>query len=141
MPASLSGEVADEWVSRMLERLEAKEKRRHPNDQELFDRAVELSTKYLGGKARPESVRWVDNQQHRWGSCTPENGTIRISTRIRGLPEWVINYVIIHELVHLLVPGHGPKFWKLVKQYPRAERARGFLEGFSVGTHNQPEEF
>ncbi|GAA4098803.1 M48 metallopeptidase family protein [Nonomuraea soli] len=124
----------------MLERLAAKEKRRRPTDEGLLERANELSLKYLDGMARPVSVRWVDNQQHRWGSCTPENGTIRISTRIRGLPEWVINYVIIHELVHLLVPSHGPKFWKLVEQYPKAERARGFLEGFSAGAANQPEE-
>ena len=81
-------------------------------------------------------MRWVDNQQHRWGSCTPENGTIRISTRLKGLPEWVINYVIIHELVHLLVPSHGPRFWALVEQYPKAERARGFLEGFSAAAHD-----
>ncbi|MBA2895890.1 hypothetical protein HNR30_007276 [Nonomuraea soli] len=127
-------------MSRMLERLAAKEKRRRPTDEGLLERANELSLKYLDGMARPVSVRWVDNQQHRWGSCTPENGTIRISTRIRGLPEWVINYVIIHELVHLLVPSHGPKFWKLVEQYPKAERARGFLEGFSAGAANQPEE-
>jgi hypothetical protein len=95
---------------------------------------------FLNDRARPASVRWVDNQQHRWGSCTPDNGTIRISTRLKGLPEWVINYVIIHELAHLLVPSHGPEFWALVEQYPKAERARGFLEGFSAAAHTAPEE-
>ncbi|MFI6296379.1 M48 family metallopeptidase [Nonomuraea sp. NPDC050790] len=124
----------------MLDRLAAKERRRRPTDEGLQARANELSAKYLDGKARPASVRWVDNQQHRWGSCTPDNATIRISTRLKGLPEWVIDYVIIHELVHLLVPSHGPQFWALVEQYPKAERARGFLEGFSAAAHNAPEE-
>jgi len=124
----------------MLDRLAAKEERRRPTDEGLLTRANELSARYLDGKARPASVRWVDNQQHRWGSCTPDNATIRISTRLKGLPEWVISYVIIHELVHLLVPSHGPEFWTLVEQYPKAERARGFLEGFSSAAQNQPEE-
>ena len=124
----------------MLDRLAAKENRRRPTDEALLERAKELSAKYLHGRAMPASVRWVDNQQHRWGSCTPENGTIRISTRLKGLPEWVINYVIIHELVHLLVPSHGARFWALVEQYPKAERARGFLEGFSAAAHTAPEE-
>ncbi|GAA0950507.1 M48 family metallopeptidase [Nonomuraea longicatena] len=140
LPAWLSGEDAEEWVSRMLDRLAAKERRRRPTDEGLMARAKELSAKYLDGKARPASVRWVDNQQHRWGSCTPETETIRISTRLKGLPEWVIDYVIIHELVHLLVPSHGPGFWALVEQYPKAERARGFLEGFSAAAHTAPEE-
>ncbi|SPL92542.1 Putative predicted metal-dependent hydrolase [[Actinomadura] parvosata subsp. kistnae] len=140
LPAWLSGEDADEWVSRMLDRLAAKERRRRPTDEALLERAKELSAKYLDGEPQPVSVRWVDNQQHRWGSCTPETGTIRISTRLKGLPEWVINYVIIHELVHLLVPSHGAKFWALVEQYPKAERARGFLEGFSAAAHTAPEE-
>ncbi|MFD9940705.1 M48 family metallopeptidase [Nonomuraea sp. NPDC059023] len=124
----------------MLDRLAAKERRRRPTDEGLQARANELSAKYLDGRARPATVRWVDNQQHRWGSCTPDNATIRISTRLKGLPEWVIDYVIIHELVHLLVPSHGPQFWALVEQYPKAERARGFLEGFSAAAHNAPEE-
>ena len=124
----------------MLDRLAAKERRRRPTDEALLERAKELSAKYLDGEPDPVSVRWVDNQQHRWGSCTRETGAIRISTRLKGLPEWVINYVIIHELVHLLVPSHGPKFWALVEQYPKAERARGFLEGFSAAAHSAPEE-
>lgn len=116
----------------MLDRLAAKEQRRHPSDDDLLGRARELSTRYLDGKAEPASVRWVGNQRHRWGSCTPDHGTIRISTRLRGMPAWVVDYVIIHELAHLLVPNHGPKFWALVDRYPKAERARGFLEGFSM---------
>jgi predicted metal-dependent hydrolase len=124
----------------MLDRLAAKEQRRRPSDDDLLDRAVELSARYLGGEARPSSVRWVGNQKHRWGSCTPDHGTIRISTRLQGMPSWVVDYVIMHELVHLLVPSHGSRFWALVERYPKAERARGFLEGFSTAAHGSAEE-
>jgi predicted metal-dependent hydrolase len=132
LPAGLSRTDEEQWVRRMLDRLAAKEQRRRPTDDDLMERAKELSARYLDGKAVPQSVRWVENQQHRWGSCTPDQGTIRISTRIRGMPHWVVDYVLMHELVHLLVPSHGPRFWTLVERYPRAERARGFLEGFSM---------
>jgi len=125
----------------MLDRLAAKEQRRRPSDDDLLDRAVDLSARYLGGEAKPSSVRWVENQQHRWGSCTPDHGTIRISTRLRGMPSWVVDYVIMHELVHLLVPSHGSRFWALVERYPKAERARGFLEGFSTAAHSSAEGF
>ncbi|MGW4424107.1 M48 metallopeptidase family protein [Streptosporangium sp. NPDC004631] len=141
LPAGLSSTDEEQWVRRMLDRLAAKEQRRRPSDDDLFERATELSARYLDGEARPSSVRWVDNQQHRWGSCTPDHGTIRISTRLRGMPSWVVDYVIVHELVHLLVPSHGPRFWSLVEHYPKAERARGFLEGFSTAAHGAAEEY
>ncbi|MDF5755538.1 M48 family metallopeptidase [Spongiactinospora sp. TRM90649] len=141
LPAGLSRTDEEQWVRRMLDRLAAKEQRRRPSDAELLDRARDLSARYLDGKADPVSVRWVENQRHRWGSCTPDHATIRISTRLRGMPSWVVDYVIMHELVHLLVPSHGPAFWELVERYPKAERARGFLEGFSVASQGSAEEY
>ena len=48
------------------------------------------------------------------------------------MPSWVLDYVLVHELAHLRVPGHGPKFWALVDRYPRTERARGYLDGISA---------
>jgi predicted metal-dependent hydrolase len=140
LPAGLSTTDEEQWVRRMLDRLAAKEQRRRLSDGDLLERAMDLSARYLDGKAIPTSVRWVDNQQHRWGSCTPDHGTIRLSVRLRGMPAWVVDYVILHELVHLIVPSHGPKFWVLVERYPRAERARGFLEGFSMGANGSAEE-
>ena len=81
---------------------------------------------------RPASLRWVDNQNGRWGSCTPADRTIRISGRIMDMPDWVIDYVLLHELVHLLVPSHNATFWSTVARYPKAERARGYLEGVAA---------
>ncbi|HWB36427.1 MAG TPA: M48 family metallopeptidase, partial [Rugosimonospora sp.] len=101
----------------------------------LAVRAQRLVSRYLPElqrKAQLTSLRWVDNQHGRWGSCTPADRTIRISTRIMDMPDWVIDYVLLHELVHLLVPSHNATFWNTVARYPKAERARGYLEGVAA---------
>lgn len=134
IPARFTRAQEREWVRRMVTRLASQEVKRRPSDVELAARAAELSERYLGGRARPTSVRWSTQQGRRWGSCTPSEGSIRISTRVRGMPRWVLDYVLLHELAHLLQGGHGPEFWALVDAYPRTERARGFLEGFAFAT-------
>ena len=131
IPAQMSAKEEERWVRAMVERLERRERRSALEEPELSRRAMALSAQYLGGKAHPVSVRWVSNQAARWGSCTPVDGTIRISDRVRSLPDYVVDYVLLHELAHLLVPNHGPAFWNLLAAYPRTERARGFLEGYA----------
>ena len=133
VPARLTRAQEKEWVERMLARLEAQEKRRRPSDGQLAARATDLSARYLGGRAVPVSVRWSSNQGRRWGSCTPSDRTIRISDRVRGMPRWVLDYVLLHELTHLLHAGHGPEFWAELDSYPHTARARGFLEGYAYG--------
>ena len=132
VPAGLSTREEQEWIATVLERLAQRERRRRPSDDALFERARELSERYLDGRGVPASVRWVSNQRSRWGSCTPDDGTIRLSAQLRGMPGWVVDYVLLHELTHLLVPGHGPSFWELVNRYPKTERARGYLEGVAA---------
>ncbi|MQS09425.1 M48 metallopeptidase family protein [Streptomyces alkaliphilus] len=129
IPARMTVEEESRWVATMLDKLAAQEERRRRPRADLEERAARLSERYLGGRARPVAVRWVGNQNTRWGSCTPATGTIRLSHRLRDMPEYVLDYVLLHELAHLLVPGHGPDFWALLEAYPRTERARGFLEG------------
>ncbi|MGV9852700.1 M48 metallopeptidase family protein [Streptomyces sp. NPDC003442] len=129
IPARMSEAEERRWVGVMLEKLAAQESKRMLGDAELAARAELLSGQYLGGRARPDSVRWVTNQNTRWGSCTPAEGSIRLSHRLQGMPEYVVDYVLLHELAHLLVPGHGRRFWQLLEAYPRTERARGYLEG------------
>jgi hypothetical protein len=92
-----------------------------------------LSRRYLDGRAVPTSVSWSQRQGRRWGSCTLATGEIRLSARLRQMPDWVVDYVLVHELVHLLEADHSSEFWSLVERYPRTERARGFLEGASYG--------
>ncbi|WP_084693488.1 M48 family metallopeptidase [Actinomadura atramentaria] len=135
LPSRLSKAEEEQWIATLLQRLAERERRRRPSDDDLFTRALELSRRHLGGRAEPASVRWVDNQHARWGSCTPDDATIRLSTRLRGMPPWVLDYVLVHELAHLLIPGHGPDFWALVGRYPKAERARGYLEGVAATAH------
>lgn len=132
IPARFTRRQEQEWVARMLERLAAQERRRRPGDEELLIRARALNERHLRGLATPASVTWVQNQNTRWGSCTPADRSIRLSTRLLGMPSWVLDYVLLHELAHLIEPGHGPDFWSLLDGYPRTERARGFLEGFSA---------
>lgn len=129
IPARFTRAQEREWVGRMVERLAAQERRRRPSDAQLAARATDLSRRYLGGRAVPASVRWSSNQGRRWGSCTPSDGTIRISDRVQGMPRWVLDYVLLHELTHLLQPGHGEAFWAELASYPHTQRARGFLEG------------
>ncbi|MBY8888262.1 M48 family metallopeptidase [Streptomyces sp. PTM05] len=135
IPARMSAAEEKRWVTVMLERLAAKERRRPRGDDALAERAARLSAQYLDGRARPDTVRWVTNQNSRWGSCTPAEGSIRLSHRLQGMPDYVVDYVLLHELTHLLVPGHGPDFWALLKAYPRTERARGYLEGVASAAH------
>ena len=131
IPARMTRAEEREWVAVMLERLAKQDRKLRPSDRDLLARAIELSRTWLAGRAKPASVRWVGNQGSRWGSCTPVDRTIRLSDRLQGMPSWVVDYVLVHELAHLLVPGHGPDFWALVDQFPRTERARGYLEGVS----------
>jgi hypothetical protein len=132
IPARFTAAEEAEWVERMMARLKARERRGRRGDGALETRARELARRYLDGAVTPRSVRWVNNQGSRWGSCTPSDGTIRLSSRLQGMPVWVVDYVLLHELAHLAVPGHGARFWALLEAYPRTERARGYLEGVAA---------
>jgi predicted metal-dependent hydrolase len=134
IPARMSRAEEQEWVATMLARLERSEKRRRPSDATLMRRARDLNARYLDGAATPGTVRWVDNQNSRWGSCTPADRAIRLSRRLEGMPGWVIDYVLVHELAHLIEVGHTARFWRLVDRYPKAERAKGFLEGVAAAS-------
>lgn len=131
VPARMASREIARYVEDLVRRLDARDVRTFPDDEHLRRRADELNERYLHDRAQPSSVRWVDNQRKRWGSCTPVDGTIRLSTRLQGMPDFVIDYVLLHELGHLLVPGHGPDFESLMAPFPHLERARAFLDGVS----------
>ena len=128
IPATMSRVDEERWVAQMVSRLE---RRRATPATDLAARAAVLAGRYRLPK--PVDVRWVDNQQSRWASCTPDDGVIRVSSRLAGFPAWVLDYVLVHELAHLVEPGHDRAFWALVNRYRRAERARGFLLAKSAG--------
>jgi hypothetical protein len=127
IPASMTKTEEAHWVGVMVKRFE----RRHAAAQhDLEGRADTLARRYK--LPQPSSIEWVGNQMRRWGSCTPVDGSIRVSDRLARFPTWVLDYVIVHELAHLQEPGHGKAFHALVDRYPKAERARGFLMGVDL---------
>ncbi len=85
----------------------------------VVKRAQELGVSF--GRAR------IVDSRYRWGSCTVRNN-INLNWRLIKAPMFVIDYVIVHELAHLLEPNHTPRFWNIVKtQVPNVDRARGWL--------------
>ncbi|MCE5260344.1 MAG: M48 family metallopeptidase [Chloroflexi bacterium] len=128
-PASLPADELENIINHLIEEIKNKQgrQRRVVTDHDLQQRAEELNQRYFQDKLRWKSIAYVSNQRQRYGSCTPHQGTIRISDRLKLVPGWVLNYVLIHELAHLLEPGHNAAFWRMVNQYELAERARGYL--------------
>ncbi|MFT4245981.1 MAG: M48 family metallopeptidase [Micrococcaceae bacterium] len=100
------------------------------SDNELLHRALKLREKYLPEVPVPKSIRWVTNQSTRWGSCTVTTGSIRLSSKLQDFPNWVVDHVILHELVHLKIPRHNAKFYEMLNRYPKNEKAEGFLAGY-----------
>jgi len=122
IPATMTRAEEERWVAEMVRRLQ---RSTAACGVDLEERATALAERYE--LPRPTSIRWVDNQEHQWGSCTPGDGTIRISSRMATFPRWVLDYVIVHELAHLVRTPHDAEFHALVDRYPLAERAHGFL--------------
>lgn len=123
--------ISDEELNAMIEdfkkRFERKAKRARLDDVGLDKRAQELNKLYFEGQLQWNSMTWSTRQNSRYGSCTPANKTIRISHQLEKVPRFVLDYVIVHELAHLLEANHSQNFWDLVYRYPRTERARGYL--------------
>ncbi len=146
VPARLSAADEAHHVDALVSRLLAREARARStaDESELLRRAYELSQRYLapqlGEAVVPVSVSWASNQLRRWGSCTPAAATIRLSSRLQTMPRWVSDYVLLHELVHLVEPGHNPRFRRLLAGYPDAERAHGYLQGYSDAGRAAPEQ-
>jgi predicted metal-dependent hydrolase len=114
-------------IDKLRARLKKRVIRKELDDAQLERRARELNRLYFDGQLKWTSIRWVTNQHKRAGSCTPSTGAIRVSHHVDKMPAFVRDYVLVHELAHLLVPNHSPEFWELVNRFPRTERARGYL--------------
>lgn len=122
VPAGLPRDEERRLVDELVEKVRRKSE---VGTIDLAARASALAIRY--GLSQPGEIAWSTRQNLRWGSCTPAHGTIRISTRLASVPEFVLDYVLVHELAHLEVPGHGPEFQALEGRYGLAERARGYL--------------
>jgi predicted metal-dependent hydrolase len=136
-PAHMSDAELEPIIETLQQRITRQKDKDQLDDNKLHRRAQQLNRQYFKGKLSWQSIKWVTNQNQRVGSCTPSQGTIRLSHRLAKMPGFVLDYVIVHELAHLLEANHGAKFWKLVNRYPKTERARGYL--MAVGWENLEE--
>lgn len=139
-PAHISDRELNKIIDQLRERMQTRNRRRPQTDETLEQRARELNRQYFDGRLKWQSIRYVSNQNHRFGSCTPDDGTIRLSDRLASMPAFVRDYVIVHELAHLVEANHGPRFWALVNRFPRTERARGYLMAVGLEDLNESEE-
>jgi predicted metal-dependent hydrolase len=114
------------WAETMRRRLERRMERSRPSDQRLMERAGTLNDRHFGGRLRWTSIGFVE-MAHTWGSCTFTTGAIRIAKRAASLPDWVLDYLVVHELAHLEHSDHGAAFHELENRYPLSERAKGYL--------------
>lgn len=126
VPARMPHHERERWAEVMRRRLEKVRARTRPSDERLSVRARALNERHFEGRLRWTSIGYAE-MQTLWGSCTFTDGAIRISKRAAGLPEWVIDYLVVHELAHLEHSEHGPEFHELENRYPLSERARGYL--------------
>ncbi len=130
---SVPADISDAELAPILRQFEQQalaklvKQRRFASNEDLERRAQTLNRELFGGSLRWRSIRFVGNQQTLFGSCTPGKGTIRLSNRLLGTPDFVIDYVLAHEMAHLVQPHHDQAFWDLVNRYPLTERARGYL--------------
>lgn len=127
------------WAEVMRTRIERQLERARPTDAKLEARAHLINRRYFGGRLQWNSIAWAD-QGRRWGSCSYMVGVIRISERAARLPEFCLDYLLVHELAHLEHADHGPAFWELVNRYALAERARGYLMAIDHGLGRLPDE-
>jgi predicted metal-dependent hydrolase len=126
-PAHLSDAELAPIIDQLKNRLKTRATRNQLDSELLERRARELNREYFDNKLTWTSIRWVTNQHKRAGSCTPSAGTIRISHHVDKMPAFVRDYVLVHEMAHLVEPNHSPRFWEMVNRYPKTERARGYL--------------
>ncbi|PNL18283.1 M48 family metallopeptidase [Micrococcus sp. FDAARGOS_333] len=138
LPAGLAAGEERQWIERMIAKAPAPPAAHDdgpaPDDGSLAARAERLRARLVPEAPRPTSVTWSSRQRQRWGSCTPSRRTLRISTQVHGMPEWVLDAVLVHELAHLLESGHGPAFRRLVSRYDRYAQAMAFLQGVTFAT-------
>lgn len=126
VPASMPLAERAHWAEVMSRRLQRRAERLRPSDERLLGRAERLNRRHFEGKLRWASIGFAE-MERQWGSCTFTDGAIRIARRAASLPEWVLDYLVVHELAHLVHSDHGPGFHELENRYPLSERAKGYL--------------
>ena len=136
IPAKMSKRQELEMIPEMIAMVLRREGRSRKTDQQLLEIGMELLAKYLPDfDVPPASINWR-NMSERWGSCTTVDRTIRISDRLIGAPNYVLNYIIFHELIHLRIPGHDQDFYNYLNRFTDQQKCEAFLEGFELGSQS-----
>ncbi len=131
--------VEEEIVPKILRQ---RRRARRKNDADLEARARRINRACFGAEIAWHTIRWVSNMTKRLGSATTggtTDGDIRISDRVKHWPDYVIDYIVAHELAHRRHPDHSKAFWAYLAQYPHTERARGFIEGIAYAGGSDPD--
>lgn len=135
-PENIPEDRLQEAVAELKARIERRQLKKELNRNDtLARRAREFNARYFENKLIVSSIEYVTDQNSKFGCCNYRTGRIRISHRISAMPQWVIDYVIIHELAHLVVPDHGKAFRDIVSRYKLAERAKGYLMAAANNIH------
>lgn len=133
IPARLSKADERTVVPEMVAKIRASEASRTIDESVLSSRCVAL----LGLWApeiteRPTSVSWKRAMNERWGSCTSVDGTIRISERLQRVPDYVLDFVLFHEGIHLRFGDHGSQFQEVLARFPKVDLAQAYLDGYEA---------
>lgn len=132
IPARLRSRERAVFVDDLVQRLLTQRPQNSAGDSSLEERANELADLYNDG-VKPRSVRWVNNQRARWASCSPATKEIRVSSRLRQCPQWIIDSVLVHELAHLQEADHSAAFYEIAHRHPRQTDSGLYLEGYALG--------
>lgn len=134
IPARLTKAEEREVVPEMIAKIRAKEVA--PVESELLELADKVLTQYAPEVlARPVSITWRDMNE-RWGSCTSVDRTIRLATKLQRAPQYVLEFVLYHEAIHLHFADHGPEFQSLLHRHPRHLEAEAFLAGYELAENS-----
>ncbi len=142
-PAEISEEELEKIVKNFQRRFEKRRYKKELNAKEDLNEVLQkLNEKYFDGSIKVKSIEYTTNQSRMFGSCNHRKKTIRISSRLSQMPDWVKDYVIIHEMAHIIHPNHSRSFWDIVSRYSLTERAKGYLmaKGFEAGEESDIED-
>jgi len=132
IPARMSKADERAMVPEMVAKIRAQEAAITMSEQGLAQRIEELLSQLAPEiSLRPASVAWRAMRE-RWGSCTGVDRSIRISDRLKGAPDYALDYVLFHEAIHLVYFDHGAEFKELLARFPRAEIAGAYLDGYEA---------
>jgi len=132
IPARMSKADERAMVPEMVAKIRAQEAAATMSEERLASRVDELLTELAPEiSLRPSSINWR-GMRERWGSCTGTDRTIRISDRLKGAPEYVLDYVLFHEAIHLQFFDHGTEFKALLSRFPLEAQAEAYLSGYEA---------